>query len=188
MDPMALHQRYGMNPAHSEVVEAVQTITPGNTLDMGCGSGRNALYLGQLGFEVTAIDNNPGAIASLQNIIEQEGLSNITAQVGDLNEANLNGGYDFIACTVTLMFLAPHRVEAVIRNMQESTQTGGYNLIVCAMSTEAYPCPVNFPFVLAEGQLSELYQGWDLVKYNEDLGTMHNGMQLQFATLLARKT
>ena len=46
---------------------------------------------------------------------------------------------------------------------------------------------VNFPFTLNEGQLRHMYQGWELIKYNEDVGTMHNGAQLQFATMLARK-
>jgi len=35
--------------------------------------------------------------------------------------------------------------------------------------------------------LREAYAGWEMVKYNEDLGTMHSGAQLQFATMLARK-
>ncbi len=182
-----LNSRYGLNPAHSEVVDACKIIQPCTALDMGCSNGRNALYLSQQGFDVTAVDNNPNAIDMLQQIVNQEGLTNLKAQVYDLNTAALPDNYGFIACTVTLMFLNPIRVEAVIADMQEHTLAGGYNLIVCAMDTEAYPCPVNFPFLLTEGQLSEIYQGWELLKYNEDLGTMHNGAQLQFATMLARK-
>lgn len=182
-----INSRYGLNPAHSEVIEASKTIQPCDALDMGCGTGRNALFLGQLGFNVVAIDSNPGAIQTLESIVEEEDITNIQAQVYDINEAAIQGDYGLIACTVTLMFLNPSRVDAVITDMQEHTLIGGYNLIVCAMDTEAYPCPVNFPFLLKEGQLSELYNGWELVKYNENLGTMHNGAQLQFATMLARK-
>lgn len=182
-----LNARYGLNPAHSEVVLACQTIQPCDALEMGCGSGRNALYLNQLGFNVTAIDANPGAIRSLQSIVENEGLGNLNAQLYDIQDANLNASYGLIVCTVTLMFLDPSRIAPVIADMQACTTSGGYNLIVCAMNTEAHPCPVNFPFLMREGQLREFYKGWELLKYNEDLGTMHNGARLQFATMLARK-
>lgn len=182
-----LNSRYGLNPAHSEVVEACTIIKPCDTLDMGCSNGRNAVYLGQLGFSVTAIDANPSAIDMLQSIIIEEKMSNIRAHVYDINNASLDENYGFIACTVTLMFIDPTRVDSVIADMQKRTLSGGYNLIVCAMSTEENPCPVHFPFTLKAGQLSEAYKGWELVKYNEDVGTMHNGAKLQFATMLARK-
>lgn len=182
-----LNSRYGLNPAHSEVVEAGKIIEPCDVLDMGCSNGRNALYLSQLGFNVMAIDNNPNAIAALKQIVSEEGIANIKTRVYDINHTELGDDYGFIACTVTLMFLNPARIDAVIADMQERTLPGGYNLVVCAMSTDDYPCPVGFPFTLKEGQLSKAYEGWELVKYNEDVGTMHNGAQLQFATMLARK-
>ena len=182
-----LNSRYGLNPAHSEVVEACKIIAPCSALDMGCSNGRNALYMSQLGFNVTAVDNNPGAIDMLQQIVSQEGIANIQAQVYDINNAGLGQDYGFIACTVTLMFLDPARVDAVIDDMQTHTLPGGYNLIVCAMNTDEHPCPVRFPFTLTAAQLRDSYEGWELIKYNEDVGTMHNGAQLQFATMLARK-
>lgn len=182
-----LNSRYGLNPAHSEVVAACKLVEPCDTLDMGCSNGRNALYLGQLGFNVTALDTNPSAIDMLQNISVEENLSNIKAQVYDINNANLKEDYGFISCTVTLMFVDATRVDEIIANMQKRTVVGGYNLIVCAMSTEEHPCPAPFPYTLKAGQLRDAYKGWKLIKYNEDVGTMHNGAKLQFATMLARK-
>lgn len=185
--PEAYGARFGLNPPHSEVVAACRTVKPGKALDMGCSAGRNALYLSQLGFDVTAVDSNPGAIGTLQSIIEHEQITNIDAGVYDINQASLDETYDFIACTVTLMFLDPGRVEDVIADMQQHTNPGGYNLIVCAMDTEEHPCPMNFPFTFGPGELRAAYDGWEMIKYNEDLGTMHNGARLQFATMLARK-
>jgi tellurite methyltransferase len=183
-----LNSRYGITPPHSEVVNAGQHIAPCKTLDMGCSNGRNALHLSQLGFDVTAVDNNTNALQMLQSIVAQEDINNIDPRVYDINKAELDADYGFITCTVTLMFLDPGRVGAVLADMQEHTLPGGHNLIVCAMDTDANPCPVGFPFTLGEGQLSTIYQGWEMLKYNEDLGTMHNGAQLQFATMLARKS
>lgn len=182
-----INSQYGLNPAHSEVVEACKIIEPCDVLDMGCSNGRNALYLSQHGFNVTAIDANASAVDMLKSIINEEGLTNVKTQVYDINHANLDEDYGFIACTVTLMFLDSARVDAVIRDMQARTLSDGYNLIVCAMSTAEHPCPVRFPFTLDVGELREAYQGWELIKYNEDVGTMHNGAKLQFATMLAKK-
>ena len=51
-------EKYGMTPTHSAVVEAVEKfgIAPCRALDLGCGQGRNALYLALNGFDVTAAD------------------------------------------------------------------------------------------------------------------------------------
>ena len=185
--PADLNQKYGLNPAHSEVVSACQVVRPGDVLDMGCSNGRNALYLGQRGFVVTAVDVNPTALGQLQSIISQEGIDTITPRLYDISNASLDADYDFIACTVTLMFIDRSRIDAVLADMQRRTRSGGYNLIVCAMDSPDYPCPMNFPFTFRPGQLSAAYEGWELVKYNEDVGTMHNGARLQFATMLARK-
>src|SRR5690554_6012336 len=100
-----INSRYGLNPAHSEVIEASKIIQPCNALDMGCGTGRNALFLSQLGFNVTAIDSNSNAIKTLESIIAEEGITNIQPQVYDINEAAIQGDYGFVVCTVTLMFL-----------------------------------------------------------------------------------
>ncbi|GDX06354.1 hypothetical protein BSPA111_25630 [Buttiauxella sp. A111] len=52
-------EKYGLTRTHSEVLNAVTIVPPGKTLDLGCGSGRNSLYLNQKGFDVTAWDKNP---------------------------------------------------------------------------------------------------------------------------------
>ena len=64
-----MNSRHGLNLPHSEVVKACQQIEPCDALDMGCSNGRNALYLSQQGFNVTAVDNNANAIGMLQSIV-----------------------------------------------------------------------------------------------------------------------
>ena len=61
------------------------------------------------------------------------------------------------------------------------------------MDTEDYPCTVGFPFAFKPDELRDYYQGWELLKYNEDVGELHrtdangNRIKLRFATLLAHK-
>ena len=185
-------KKYNSNPVHSEVLEAMESLSPGKALDLGCGQGRNALFLAQHGFEVTAVDQNELALEILQSIIEQEDLE-MTVGLYDINSANLKQSYDLIVSTVVLMFLQADRIPAIIRNMQDQTNPGGYNLIVCAMDTEDYPCQVPFSFTFKEGELADYYKDWELVKYNENPGHLHrrdengNRIALRFATMLAKK-
>jgi SAM-dependent methyltransferase len=46
------------SPLEKQAVEFAE----GRILDVGCGAGRHSLYLQQKGFDVTGIDNSPGAI------------------------------------------------------------------------------------------------------------------------------
>lgn len=186
-------KKYNYTRTHSEVIEAMETITePCKVLDLGCGQGRNALYLAKKGFDVTAVDQN---VASLEILADVADVEDLDLQYGmyDINSANLQEQYDFILSTVVFMFLQREQVPAIIRNMQEQTTVGGYNLIVAAMDTEDAPCPMPFPFTFSEGELKDYYQGWELIKYNENFGQLHkrdengNRMQMRFATMLAKK-
>ena len=185
--------KYGLTRTHSEVIAAMPYLTPGSVLDLGCGNGRNSLYLAANGFDVTAWDKNPVSIASLQRVAEAEGLNNLQSDVRDLNSLTFDGEYDFILSTVVMMFLEPTTIAGLIDNMQRCTKSGGYNLIVAAMDTDDFPCNVGFPFAFREGELSGYYAGWEIVKYNEEPGELHrtdeagNRIKLRFATLLARK-
>jgi SAM-dependent methyltransferase len=45
---------------------ASRAIAPGRTLEVGCGTGTNAIYLAQHGFEVVGVDISPLAVESAQ--------------------------------------------------------------------------------------------------------------------------
>ena len=62
------NKKYGMSATHSAVRAAEGIVPVGKVLDMGCGQGRNALYLGLKGFDVTAVDNNPNAVQNVEEL------------------------------------------------------------------------------------------------------------------------
>jgi len=191
------YKKYQLSPTHSEILAATPYLQGGRALDVGCGQGRNALYLSQLGqhsFEVDAWDVNPQSLQKLQQIIEAEGIHNIHLQQRDLNaDPSITGTYDFICCTVVMMFLQAKMVKPLIAQMQQATNVNGFNLIVCAMDTPDLPAQPDFPFAFKTGELSALYEGWNIVKYNENVGELHrvdaegNRIKQHFATLLAQR-
>lgn len=185
--------KYGLTRTHSEVVHAVKQILPGKALDLGCGNGRNSLYLATRGFKVTAWDKNPASIGNLESIRQAEGLEDLDTAIKDLNTLSFDGQYDFILSTVVMMFLEAKTIPGLIANMQRCSKPGGYNLIVAAMDSEDFPCTVGFPFTFKTEELRNYYAGWEFLRYNEDVGELHrtdadgNRIKLRFATMLARK-
>lgn len=186
-------EKYGLTRTHSEVLYAVTRVPPGKTLDLGCGNGRNSLWLAARGYDVTAWDKNAMSIRNLETMRVAEQLENLRTAEVDLNSLQFEGQYDFILSTVVMMFLEASTIPGLIANMQRCTVPGGYNLIVAAMDTDDYPCTVGFPFAFKPGELRDYYAGWQLDKYNEEVGELHrtdaegNRIQLRFATMLARK-
>ncbi|MDO4637771.1 MAG: SAM-dependent methyltransferase TehB [Lautropia sp.] len=190
-------KKYGLTRVHSEVLAARPALTTGRALDVGCGNGRNTLYLARQGFAVDGWDHDSARLANLQQIADAEGLSDIYLSEADLNvPATLpfDGPYDFILSTVVLMFLQPEAIGPLIRQMQAQTSVGGCHLIVSAMDSDDYPCRLPFPFRFQPGELRQYYQevGWEILTYNENPGKLHrtdeNGqrIEMRFATLLAR--
>ena len=133
------------------------------------------------------------SIENIERIKAAEGMTTPQTAIKDLNSLNFDGEYDFILSTVVLMFLEANTIPGLIANMQRCTKPGGYNLIVAAMDTADYPCTVGFPFAFKAGELRNYYEGWELLKYNEEVGELHrtdengNRIKLRFATMLARK-
>ncbi len=188
------NKKYQLSPTHSEILAAAPYLQGGRALDVGCGQGRNSLYLNQQGYQVDAWDVNPRSLQKLHEIITAESIEHIDVQQCDLNaDQSITDTYDFICCTVVMMFLEARTVKPLIQQMQKATNINGYNLIVCAMDTSDIPAQPDFPFTFKAGELSALYEGWKIVKYNENVGELHrvdehgNRIKQHFATLLAHK-
>lgn len=62
------------------LVELASPLTPGRAIDLGCGTGRNALWLARLGWEVLGVDASAVGLAKAREQAEREGLTLSLAQ------------------------------------------------------------------------------------------------------------
>ena len=67
-----------------DVVAAASMLAKGSTaLDLGCGEGRNAIYLANIGFYTSAVDISKAGIDKLNNVAFEMGL-NINSAICDM--------------------------------------------------------------------------------------------------------
>ena len=81
---------------HDELLaEHAGDLKPGRALDLGCGSGANAIWLAQRGWQVTAVDFSEVAIekGKVQAADKQVGVEYV---VSDVTTYRPNGLYDLI--------------------------------------------------------------------------------------------
>lgn len=117
-------------------------ITPGRALDLGCGPGRNALYLASRGFQVDAVDLSPTAIAWAEDRA-RETEADIRFLCGDafqLAASDLQGPYDLIVDSGCFHHLPPHRRVSYLNLLESTLAPGGHLHLTCfasgAMGTE----------------------------------------------------
>lgn len=68
-------ERVGRLWAPNSFLESVACeLTPGQALDLGCGSGRNAVFLASLGWQVAGVDRLPDAIAKGRELASRYGV------------------------------------------------------------------------------------------------------------------
>jgi 2-polyprenyl-3-methyl-5-hydroxy-6-metoxy-1,4-benzoquinol methylase len=93
-----------------EVMQFVAQASPGRALDLGCGTGTNAITLSEYGWQVTGIDFSPKAIAAGRRKAARKKLT-IDFHVADVSDLSfLAGPFDFaldIGCLFSLK--APDR-------------------------------------------------------------------------------
>lgn len=65
------------------VVEIAKKLAPGTAIDLACGVGRNALYLAEQGWAVTAVDGSKKAIELVQRRSAAHGVK-VHTKVADL--------------------------------------------------------------------------------------------------------
>jgi SAM-dependent methyltransferase len=111
-------------------------VTPGSgpdrarALDLGCGPGRNALYLASSGFDIDAVDLSPAAIAWAQDRARETGVE-VRFHCGDAFTMELEGPFHLIYDSGCFHHLPPHRRVSYLALLDRVLAPGGYFGLAC---------------------------------------------------------
>jgi len=161
-----------MSGPHNELIEAstwvkrfASTIPQeGLVLDLACGSGRNSLYLAQLGYEVLAVDKDVDSLEAIKSPAIETLSLDLEDEVWPLKNRQFSG------IVVTNYLYRPY-----LDLLPEMLANDGVLIYeTFALGNAEFGKPSNPHFLLNPGELLTLAQGHDLkVLAYEDIYVDH---------------
>ena len=97
-------------------------------LDVGCGQGRDALFIARRGHRVVGVDLSPNGIRDLRKAADEEGLA-VQGIVADLTSYRPDGDFDVVLIDRTLHMLPRAARLAVLKVLLDHVAEGGWLLI-----------------------------------------------------------
>lgn len=164
------------------VLEWLPRLPRGCALDVACGLGATAIALAEAGFETTAIDIAPTALARARAEADRRGVT-VEWQHADLADLRLPAAqYDLI---VNVHFVN----RDLVAQFADALRPGGHVLFEQHLR---WPTPVAGPgsdhFRLRPGELRHLLWQLDVVQYREGLVEEAGGDRFALARAVARRT
>jgi tellurite methyltransferase len=153
----------------------------GRALDVASGSGRNALFLAELGFEVDAVDISDVAIGALDTVARERRLP-VRGRVADLEDDGLpSGSYDVV---VNMNYLQRDLFGA----LAQAVAPGGLLLFetFAAAHIEELGAKTNPDYVLGPNELLRVFSDLLVVRYGEGV-VERSGRPKGVASLVARR-
>jgi SAM-dependent methyltransferase len=138
-------------------------LPPGRALDVGCGTGRDAVYLAKRGWRVTAVDIAGNAIAKARQRAADEGVDVqwVVGDVSALGGLGLDPGYTLVYDFGCLQGLPDSARAGAAAGMTKLAAPGA----ALVLSAFAPSRRVLFPRGMGEEEISGCFgAGWELIE------------------------
>jgi cyclopropane fatty-acyl-phospholipid synthase-like methyltransferase len=153
----------------SSLVEGPIALAPGRALDVGCGTGMQAVYLAEHGWRVTGVDVVERALAQARRRAESQDVE-VTWVAGDvqsLSTLGLGDGFNLIHDRGCFHDLSPAARESYVRGVSELAAPGATLLLLAFARRERGIGPSG----ASEEEIQRRFgSDWDVVSVQSDSG------------------
>ena len=163
---------WGLEPAAflDELVE-ITSRKPSElkVLDIGCGEGKDAVYMAELGCDVTAFDITESGIRKTKLLAAKKGVE-INAFVADINDFTIDDKFDVVYSTGTIQYLFDDCIEPFFEKIKAMVNIGGYiylNVFVDKPFLELPPDWDKEEKMWKTGDLFKHFADWEICKMDE---------------------
>ena len=142
-------------------------VKPCRALELGCGTGTNAVFLAQQGFEVTALDIVPAALERARELVRKTNVSVQVLEADVLNLPDLGPPFPFVFDRGLYHVLRCTHLDAFRQMLSAVTAADGLYLTLAGNANETDPPEGGPPRVHAHEICQELSPLFDLVQLRE---------------------
>ena len=141
--------------------EGTDAMEPGRALDIGCGSGRDAVHLAGQGWEVTAVDVVDKALDRARQRAVEEGVEVqwVKGSVGELARLGLKPGYNLVYDFGCIQGLPDAERQGAAAGMTELAAPGARLLLLAFKAGRRLVLPRGMD---TDDVLTLLAGGWEL--------------------------
>ena len=147
---------------------------PARVLDAGCGTGRVAIRLAELGYDVLGVDIDAAMLA-----MAREEAPHLDWRVGDLARLDTGQRFDLVVVAGnTIPLLEPGTLDDAARHLTDQLDAGG--LLVCGFGLDEAHLPGDCPvtpladvdaaFATAGLTPVDRFSSWDRAPYDDTAG------------------
>ncbi|MCN9244300.1 TPMT family class I SAM-dependent methyltransferase [Streptomyces sp. RY43-2] len=143
------------------LVEGPDALTPGRALELGCGTGTNAVYLARHGWRVAAVDLVDRAVRQAREKADAAGVdvTVLCADVTRLDEAGVPGPYDLFFDLSCYCGIPAHRRDGYVTGLTHRAAPGA-RLLMFGYAPEAFGDPISG---VTADELRARFTGWRLI-------------------------
>jgi SAM-dependent methyltransferase len=140
-------ERVWSGQVNVSLADTVAELTPGRSVDLGCGEGADVLWLAERGWRATGLDISPTAIGRARKEAAARGLTaeQVDFVVADLSAWRADAIYDLVSASF-LHSPAPLARVAILQRAAAAVRPGGH-LLVISHAAPADPDEVAHPHV-----------------------------------------
>jgi len=136
-------------------------VRPGRTLEVGCGTGADAVYLARRGFEVTAVDSSPTAVDRARTRAQLERVTVRLVLDDVFHFARTADTFDFVYDAGFYHFIRLVDLDRLLDMLWRVTRPGSFYLVLAGSTKETGPS--GPPRVSREEIRTELGRLFDFV-------------------------
>lgn len=140
-------------------------------LDIGCGEGKDAVWMAKQGYTVYAFDITENGIAKTKRMAKENNVE-VNAFIADVNDFAINEKFDIIYSTGTIQYLDDDKIDSFFEKVKNMTNVNGINWFNVFVDKPFIPLPPDWDIgekMWQTGKLFTYYPDWKFERIDETI-------------------